>query len=67
MSKPNTKIYGLSSGEETLCTGTIEEIAKEMNVKYHTIMFYKTKSYLKRVKKYPNARKLFYICEGDEE
>ena len=42
--------YALYKGEELLAIGTIKEIAEQMEVKYRTIMYYKTPSQKKRAK-----------------
>lgn len=46
--------YALYKGENCLAIGTIEEIAKKMNVKYKTIYFYTMPTYKKRCKKSKN-------------
>lgn len=45
------KEYALYKGEELLIIGTIQEIAKNQNVKEKTILFYQTPAYLKRREK----------------
>lgn len=45
------KEYALYKGEEIIATGTIKEIAKELNIKEKSVHFYGTKSYQKRCKK----------------
>ena len=45
------KEYALYKGDEILSIGTIPEIAKEMGLKEHTISFYKTESYLNRLRR----------------
>jgi hypothetical protein len=46
-----TDEYALYKGEDCLATGTIKEIAEQMNVKEKTIYFYIMPSYKKRCKK----------------
>ncbi len=41
-------MYALYKGEIILATGTIYQIAEKMNIKARTVLFYGTKSYLKR-------------------
>lgn len=45
-----TKYYALYRGDEHICDGTIEEIAKKQGVKVRTIEFYKSPTYKKRTK-----------------
>lgn len=45
------KEYALYKGEKLLIIGTIEEIAKNQNVKRKTISFYGTPAHLKRCQK----------------
>lgn len=42
--------YVLYKDDELLAIGTTKEIAKQMGVKYRTIMYYKTPSQKKRTK-----------------
>lgn len=42
--------YALYKDDELLALGTMKEIAKQMGVKYRTIMYYKTPSQKKRTK-----------------
>lgn len=48
-------------GEECLGIGTLEELAKELNVKYETMYFYTTPTYKKRIKKSKKRRELVRI------
>ena len=43
------KEYALYSGDKLLSMGTLEEIAKEMNVKPDTVYFYKSQAYKRRL------------------
>lgn len=66
------KIYALYKGEELLSTGTIYEIAKEMNVEVRTIRFYSTPTYKKRVLerkkgKFENQRSLILLEDCNKE
>jgi len=45
------KEYALYKGEKLVAMGTIQEIAKECNVKDRTIKFYTTPTYKKRCKR----------------
>lgn len=42
--------YALYKGDKYLFGGTIKELAKYLGVKEHTIRFYSTPCYLKRIK-----------------
>ena len=55
------KQYALYKGEELLAIGNISQIANKMGVKYRTIAFYKTPTYLKRRVKGKNYRELVKI------
>lgn len=55
------KIYAMYKGEECLGIGTLEELAKELNVKYETMYFYTTPTYKKRIKKSKKRRELVRI------
>lgn len=61
----NLNIYALYKGEELLATGTIFEIAEELNIKVQTVRKYGTQSYLNSLKKegisLDNARVLIKI------
>lgn len=59
-----TKEYAMYKGEELLGIGTIQELAKVLNVKVKTIRFYRTPTYQKRVKKGKNRRELIEIEGG---
>lgn len=62
------KEYALYKGDEILQIGTIQEIAKEQNIKERTVKFYKTPIYEKRIqnRKSKKARILIEI-EREEE
>lgn len=55
------KQYALYKGDTLLAMGTILQIAYKMGVKYRTIQFYKTPTYLKRRSKGKNYRELIEI------
>lgn len=55
------KEYALYKGEECLGIGTIEEIAKQVNVRPRTIYFYSMPTYKKRCKKGKNRRILIKL------
>lgn len=55
------KQYALYKGEQLLATGNISQIANKMGVKYRTIAFYKTPTYLKRRQKGKNYRELIRL------
>lgn len=44
------KFYALYQGDELICSGTLEEIAKYQGVKVDTIKFYSYPVYRKRTK-----------------
>ena len=50
MRNKKEKIYALYRGDEYICDGTIEEVAKKQGVKVETIYFYKSPTYKKRTK-----------------
>lgn len=54
------KEYALYKGEKCLAIGTIQEIAKQMNVQYRTIYFYTIPTYKRRCKNSKN--RLTMIC-----
>ena len=60
MAKPK-KEYALYKGEECLAVGTIEEIAKQQNVKVETIMFYHSPA-SKKLEKKVNGKRKILIC-----
>lgn len=57
------KVYAMYKGEECLGIGTLIQLAKQLNIKYKTLIFYKTPTYKKRVKKSKNRRELILIDE----
>lgn len=48
--KKKDKFYALYQGDELICSGTLEEIAKYQGVKVDTIKFYSYPVYRKRTK-----------------
>lgn len=52
------KQYALYKGDTLLAIGNISQIANKMGVKYRTIAFYKTPTYLKRRETGKNYREL---------
>ena len=44
-----SKQYALYKGDTYLCGGTKEELAKYLGVKIHTITFYNSDTWLKRI------------------
>lgn len=52
------KQYALYKGDTLLAMGNISQIANKMGVKYRTIQFYKTPTYLKRRETGKNYREL---------
>lgn len=48
----NKGIYAMYKGDEFLCIGTVDEIARKRNIKPSTVSYYATASYEKRVEKY---------------
>lgn len=55
------KEYAMYKGDDCIAIGTIDEIAKRLNVKVKTIKFYLTPTYKKRVKKSKNRRELIKV------
>lgn len=55
------KQYALYKGDKYLFGGTIEELAKYLGVKKHTITFYKTPEYLKRIKDKKNRYEVIEV------
>lgn len=53
--------YALYKGEKKLAVGTADEIAKELNIKRTTVLFYKEPSYLKRGRNNGNKRELIML------
>ena len=49
-------IFALYKGEQMLSTGTIYEIAQELNVEVKTIKYYGTNSYKRKLEKRTRAR-----------
>lgn len=58
------KTYALYKGEECLAIGTIDEIAKQQNVKWKTIMFYHSPA-SKKLEKKVNGKRKVLICLDD--
>lgn len=56
-----SKVYAMYKGEECLAIGTLIQLSKKLNIKYRTLIFYKTPTYKKRVKKSRNRRELILI------
>ena len=52
------KQYAMYKGDDCIAIGTIEELAKKLNIKVKTIKFYLTPTYKKRVKGSKNRREL---------
>ena len=62
------KEYALYKGDELLSIGTIQEIAKEQNIKEKTVKFYKTRAYEKRIQSRKNKNsKILIEIEREEE
>ena len=57
----NRNVYAMYKGEECLAIGTLIQLSKKLNIKYRTLIFYKTPTYKKRVKKSRNRRELILI------
>ncbi|MSU01804.1 hypothetical protein [Tissierella pigra] len=60
------KEYALYKGEEILAMGTADEIAKELNIKIETVLWYRTPSQIKRSKS-DNCRILVPLDEDEDE
>lgn len=61
------KEYALYKGEEVLNIGTAEEIAKALNIRPETVMFYGTNTYQKRLSKRKSARNARILIRLDAE
>lgn len=61
--------YALYKGEEILSIGTIDEIAREMNVQYRTIKYYTTGAYKRKLakRKKPKNFKMLVLLEDEGE
>ena len=59
MSKRNKVIYALYKGDEFIDLGTKKELAIKYNIKEHTIVFYASPAYKRRIKDKLNR----YVCE----
>lgn len=55
------KQYALYKGEKLLAMGTIYQIAEQLGLKYHSVYFYTTPCYKKRIKNSKNRRELIEI------
>lgn len=60
-------IYALYKGEQLLSTGTIYEIAKELNVEVKTIKYYGTNSYKRKLEKRTRTRNARELVKLDSE
>lgn len=70
MNRRDQRDYALYKGEEIMCIGTIDEIAKAQGIDRQTVKFYKTPGYLKRVEKRKTSNSsmlLIEIVEDEEE
>lgn len=52
-------MYSVYKGDEVIAFGTLYQIAKQLNVKYKTVLFYGTPAYRNRTSN--NARRLIKI------
>ena len=59
-------IYALYKGEQMLSTGTIYEIAKELNVEVRTIKFYASEAYKRKLSKRKNSRNARELVKLDD-
>ena len=59
MRKTDLIIYALYKGDEFIDLGTKKELAKKYNIKEHTIVFYASPAYKRRIKDKINR----YVCE----
>lgn len=58
--------YALYKGDEFLIVGSVEELARYLNVKTQTIKFFSYPSYLKRFEKDNNRIIVIKIEEGSD-
>ncbi|MGB3160935.1 MAG: hypothetical protein WBA84_06770 [Carnobacterium sp.] len=54
-------------GDDLLCSGTVEECAKVLNVSPRTILFYQYPSYQRRAKNAANRRVTIILDQEDED
>ena len=54
------KEYALYKGDNYLCGGTKKQLAEYLGVKVHTITFYNSKTWLKRIKE-RNAKEPYIV------
>ena len=62
MGKRDKIIYALYKGDEFIDLGTKKELANKYNIKEHTIVFYASPAYKRRIKDSKNR----YVCEKVE-
>ena len=60
-------IFALYKGEEMLSTGTVYEIAKDLDVEVRTIKYYATKAYKRKLSKRKNSRNARELVKLDNE
>lgn len=60
------KEYALYKGDEILAIGTVNEIAKELNIKKETVFYYRTPTHKKRSKS-DNCRILVPLDDEEGE
>jgi DNA-binding CsgD family transcriptional regulator len=55
------KIYAMYKGNNCLATGTLYQLAKDLNISIQTLRFYLTPTYRKRFEKSKNRRELIRV------
>ena len=59
--------FALYKGENILCIGTLEEIARETNVSLGTIKYYRTKAYKRKLEKRKNSTNALILVELEDD
>ena len=59
------KEYALYKGDNYLCGGTKKQLAEYLGVKIHTITFYNSKTWLKRIKE-RKAKEPYIVIKVEE-
>ncbi len=55
------KVYAMYKGDKCLASGTLYQLAKQLNINIQTLRFYLTPTYKKRFEKSKNRRELIRI------
>ena len=60
------KIFALYRGDTNICDGTINQIAKYMNISPKTVSHYRTPAYERKAAKAKNPRSRLILVQIDE-